>query len=230
MRLLVRCGNRAEALRQYQVCEALLREELGVAPDEETRKLHLSIKDGEAAPAPAAAAAAPDPRLALTDPKGAGDRPMVAVLPFANPSDDENSRWLSEGLVDDVIFTLSAFRAVVAEQHAARRCQRAARGRGRRRCGRGHGTHSRQSARHHPRYDDRAGAVHSARAPRAPGRGPGTRRLAGSLLTSVSARHPCGQPAVVAETRACSRTADASSLAKEHRSLTEHDLEQNLHA
>jgi DNA-binding SARP family transcriptional activator len=51
MQLLARSGNRAEALRQYQVCESLLRDELGVAPDEETRKRSLDIKADEAGPA-----------------------------------------------------------------------------------------------------------------------------------------------------------------------------------
>ncbi len=65
MRLLTEQGRRAAALRQYQVCEETLRDELGAEPDAETRRLFDEIRsqsyeaaeEGEppqvAAPAPA---------------------------------------------------------------------------------------------------------------------------------------------------------------------------------
>jgi DNA-binding SARP family transcriptional activator/predicted ATPase len=45
-----RSGNRSAALRQYQECSKILNEELGVAPQEETRNLFRKIKSGEIGP------------------------------------------------------------------------------------------------------------------------------------------------------------------------------------
>ncbi len=45
-----RNGQRGEAHRQYQTCERLLAEELGVAPEPETTQLYEAIRQGEAAP------------------------------------------------------------------------------------------------------------------------------------------------------------------------------------
>jgi DNA-binding SARP family transcriptional activator len=45
MRLHYLSGDRASALRQYEHCEAALREELGVQPSERTRELHLQIRE-----------------------------------------------------------------------------------------------------------------------------------------------------------------------------------------
>lgn len=44
MRLLADLGRRAAALRQYQVCEEILREELGAEPEAETRQLFDRIR------------------------------------------------------------------------------------------------------------------------------------------------------------------------------------------
>jgi DNA-binding SARP family transcriptional activator/TolB-like protein len=44
MRLLTEQGRRAAALRQYQVCEETLRDELGAEPDAETRRLFDEIR------------------------------------------------------------------------------------------------------------------------------------------------------------------------------------------
>jgi DNA-binding SARP family transcriptional activator len=46
MRLHALAGNRTEALREYQRCESVLMEELGVAPSAATRALHQSIREG----------------------------------------------------------------------------------------------------------------------------------------------------------------------------------------
>ncbi len=45
MGLYAQSDQRAAALRQYQECERILREELGVPPDEETARLYQAIKD-----------------------------------------------------------------------------------------------------------------------------------------------------------------------------------------
>jgi len=44
MQAHVRLGNRAQALQQYRLCEAWLREDLGVEPSEETRRVFRSIR------------------------------------------------------------------------------------------------------------------------------------------------------------------------------------------
>jgi TolB-like protein/DNA-binding SARP family transcriptional activator len=108
MRLLVSSGQRAEALRQYRVYEELLRTELNVAPAEETRSLADEIRRGHHA-AQSILPEGPDPRLDITDPTTAGDRPAIAVLPFDNLSDDDCA-WLCHGITDDLIFELTAYR------------------------------------------------------------------------------------------------------------------------
>ena len=66
MRLYARSGQRSAALRQYQECERLLREELGAAPQTETSALVEQIRagalDGSPSSAPPAAAADAAPR------------------------------------------------------------------------------------------------------------------------------------------------------------------------
>ena len=71
MRLLAQHGRRAAALRQYQVCEEVLRDELGAEPEAETRELFDRIRsqshgagEGETPAAAAAAAAAVVPDAA----------------------------------------------------------------------------------------------------------------------------------------------------------------------
>lgn len=109
MRALAESGNRAEAHRQYRVCEEMLRNELGVDPEPETRALIEEITRHEAASS-VSFPEEPDPRLAMTEAPVDGERPVLAVLPFDNFSDDADSAWLGAGLAEDIIFELSAFR------------------------------------------------------------------------------------------------------------------------
>ncbi len=73
MRLYYLSGNRTAALREYERCEAALREELGVAPSHSTQDLRLQILNDTAAllPAPPAVpvtwAAAPPAHNELVD-------------------------------------------------------------------------------------------------------------------------------------------------------------------
>jgi DNA-binding SARP family transcriptional activator len=46
MRCFARAGRRELALRQYQTCQKVLREELGVSPGEETERLGEVIRRG----------------------------------------------------------------------------------------------------------------------------------------------------------------------------------------
>jgi hypothetical protein len=68
MRLYARQGRRGAALRQYQVCVAALRRELGTEPEGETKALYRDLlrtpADGKMTSGPPAAArpAVPEPR------------------------------------------------------------------------------------------------------------------------------------------------------------------------
>ena len=50
MRLLVRAGDRIEALKTYALCKAALAEDLGVGPSPETEAIHREIIAGGDAP------------------------------------------------------------------------------------------------------------------------------------------------------------------------------------
>jgi DNA-binding SARP family transcriptional activator len=54
MQLYTWAGQRAAALRQYGECERVLKEELGVPPEEETTGLYQAIKENRDLPPPAA--------------------------------------------------------------------------------------------------------------------------------------------------------------------------------
>jgi DNA-binding SARP family transcriptional activator len=73
MRLHVRQGRRAAALRQYQTCLAVLQKELGVEPEAPTKRLYLEILQQAAAPAPGARRAG----TATRAPLAAADSPIV---------------------------------------------------------------------------------------------------------------------------------------------------------
>lgn len=93
LRACVAAGRRAEALRHYRRFVDLLRRELGVAPDPETRalvrELRLDEEGGEVVA-----------------------RNAVAVLAFARFSGDEAEGYFADGVVDDVITELSYFRSL----------------------------------------------------------------------------------------------------------------------
>jgi len=109
MELLAQSGNRAEAIRQYQVCADLLQEALGIKPAPETERLLERIKRTHGT-SEAQTRLARDVRMELVDAPSPQDKPVVAVLPFANVSDDPGFAYFADGLAEDLIFSLSAFR------------------------------------------------------------------------------------------------------------------------
>jgi len=109
MRLHAGAGNRAEAVRLYQRCEALLRDELDVSPAPETKQLLDELTKEDAAIMPEGVASRVFPPSLPDDPKMRG-RPILAVLPFLNLSDDPDQAYFADGLSEDLIFSLSAFR------------------------------------------------------------------------------------------------------------------------
>jgi TolB-like protein/Flp pilus assembly protein TadD len=102
MELHAVAGGRAEAIRQYRDCERLLRDELDVAPAQETRDLLEKIRTGGAATPPSRAAPALQPPLP--------DRPSIAVLPFDNLSGEPEHEYFGDGMAEDIIAGLSKFR------------------------------------------------------------------------------------------------------------------------
>lgn len=102
MELHAAAGDRAEAIRQYQACERLLRDELDVAPAKATRDLLEQIRGGGGATSRNKAVPALHPPLP--------DRPSIAVLPFDNLSGEAEHEVFGYGMAEDIIAGLSKFR------------------------------------------------------------------------------------------------------------------------
>lgn len=102
MELHAAAGDRAGAIRQYQACERLLRNELDVAPAQETMDLLEKIRFRGTAMRPIKAAPALHPPLP--------DRPSIAVLPFDNLSGEQEHAYFGDGMAEDIIAGLSKFR------------------------------------------------------------------------------------------------------------------------
>lgn len=111
MQLLVASGDQAEAIRQYQVCERLLNNELGISPSVETTLLLQTIRSQSrkvvAAVEPNSASGSSQ-AIELVLP----DRPSIAVLPFVNLSSDPEQVFFADGIAEDIITELSKFRSV----------------------------------------------------------------------------------------------------------------------
>lgn len=102
MELHAAAGDRAAAIRQYQACERLLRNELDVAPARETMDLLEKIRIRGTATRPSKAAPALLPPLP--------DHPSIAVLPFDNLSGEPEHACFGDGMAEDIIAGLSKFR------------------------------------------------------------------------------------------------------------------------
>jgi DNA-binding SARP family transcriptional activator len=110
MQLLAQSGNRAEAIRQYEIGASLLKDELEIEPEAATQDLLEQIRHSQTAPAPISQIGQ-DKRQKLIDTPMTADRPVIAVMPFANLDDDPEFAFMVDGLVEDLIFALSAFRS-----------------------------------------------------------------------------------------------------------------------
>jgi hypothetical protein len=119
MELYYRQGRYAAALRQYQSCAGLLAKELGIEPDAATKALRREIvrrwnKPREAtsgddvAPTPLGDLESESPGVWPT--LALPDKPSIAVLPFQNMSGDPEQDYFADGIVEEIITTLSRFR------------------------------------------------------------------------------------------------------------------------
>ena len=118
MQLLAQSGNRAEAIRQYEICASLLKEELGIEPDAATQDVLEKIGRSQTAPAPISQIGR-DERQELIDTPTSADRPVIAVMPFANLDDDPEFAFMVDGLAEDLVFALSGFRSFRVLAHTA---------------------------------------------------------------------------------------------------------------
>ena len=105
MRLHQRAGHDTAAIRQYQICAEILRDELGIEPDAETRALRDEILGDRSSPGDRSRWAL---RSAGHAPQGfVLGRPVIAVLPFSDFCGDPAPHSFRGGIAEDIISGLS---------------------------------------------------------------------------------------------------------------------------
>jgi TolB-like protein/DNA-binding SARP family transcriptional activator len=123
MRVLAADGRRAGALKHYDELTALLKRELSVEPDPNTQALVTELRKSHKADAKLGSALPPSlaPRAASefeAPVQPLPDRPSIAALPFLNMSGDPEQEYFADGMVDDILMSLSRVRwlFVIARQ------------------------------------------------------------------------------------------------------------------
>ena len=114
MRLLAASGHRSAALKQYDRCIQILRDELGIAPDSDTKQLAEAIRAGRAMSSELSETTSPAPTrpaaVGATSAVSTGlplpDKPSIVVLPFVNLSGDASQDYFVDGLVEDITVAL----------------------------------------------------------------------------------------------------------------------------
>lgn len=96
IRLHLARGALGSAMRQYERCRDTLAAELGVKPAAKTEALRRQIVTRPVVHGPA-------------EPAGP---PTIAVLPFANLSEDTTQSYFAQGFAEDIIRALSCFRSL----------------------------------------------------------------------------------------------------------------------
>src|SRR5262249_13591250 len=105
MRVLAAQGRRADALKHYEDLKALLKRELAVEPDPNTRSLAGDLRKPHMAPK-----ADPPSQITPTTAPALPDKPSIAVLPFENLSGDPAQSYFADGMVEEIITALSRIR------------------------------------------------------------------------------------------------------------------------
>ncbi len=104
---LANSGDRAAAVAKYRDYETLLDADLGVMPNGRMRELGQSLKTGEYA-VPKVHPCAPAPASVLSD--LFSGRAAVAVLPFRCLSSLQDDTFFADGITEDVVNELAAWR------------------------------------------------------------------------------------------------------------------------
>ena len=94
MRAEAQAGRKSEALRHFREFSGRLSKYLGTTPEAETTALSTSLRDGG---------------LAIATHALEPGRPSIAVMPFANLSNDPEQEYFADGMVEDIITALSRF-------------------------------------------------------------------------------------------------------------------------
>ncbi len=113
MRLYQEDGRWNEALRQYEVCKAVLATELGIEPQEETEALYQEIlahRDRGHSELALPQIGRPSVSDASSTRSLLDDgRPSIAVMPFDNLGGDSDQSSFVDGVTEDIITELSRF-------------------------------------------------------------------------------------------------------------------------
>lgn len=112
---LVLLGRRNDAVMHYRQFERTLSAELGVSPESTTRAIFEDIRMGRCNATPHRACDADAGRLALYNRQRRTDigQPSIAVLPFANLSNDCRQDFICYGITADIITELSRFQSLL---------------------------------------------------------------------------------------------------------------------
>ncbi|MBZ9792914.1 adenylate cyclase [Rhizobium sp. 3T7] len=112
MRIHAGRGHQNSALRQFEVCRALLKKHLGAEPEVATSSLAATLQSQECSDRNGIASGleivSEPQRVAVLS--SHGDRPSVAVLPFQNFSGDAEQDYFADGIVEEITIALTQFR------------------------------------------------------------------------------------------------------------------------
>ncbi len=97
MRTYARIGHRRQALQQFERCREALKRDLDAEPEESTIQLYRAIADGKIR-----FEEGPQEEARLTS-----EVDSLAILPFENTSQDPELEFLSEGITESLIMSLS---------------------------------------------------------------------------------------------------------------------------
>jgi TolB-like protein/Tfp pilus assembly protein PilF len=104
MRAYAEQGEHGLALKQFELCRTVLRDEFAAPVAPETQALADLLSAG------GAARTETQPRITAST---VANRPSIAVLPLANLRGDPTQQYLCDGLADDIITELARYRSLL---------------------------------------------------------------------------------------------------------------------